>query len=214
MATRSKQASEARADFWLRAEADRRRPRRKRCVTGGARLVARGCSSRRGGALLLCLSRCTPTSGALGPKKAFPKSPPKEASKMAKAGTRSAFGAQLPKKGCQPASEPSICPISGCPASPRLVSIPARRGSQANFHRRWSSICVRLVQAAALHAGLSGDLPSLFRRSNKRNIPQFGVLATRHRKLLVIVKLPLRLPLASVAAGRSGRSRARIGGTL
>ncbi|SPO44552.1 uncharacterized protein PSANT_02237 [Moesziomyces antarcticus] len=212
MATRSKQASEARADFWLRAEAEAE----AKAVRYGRR-AARGSRLQQQERWVHC---CCASRGARRrpvlwvPKRPFQKALQKRHPKWQRQARAQLLALSCRKRvASQPATHRSA-PFLAAP--PRLASSQFRHveAAKANFHRRWSSICVRLVQAAALHAGLSGDLPSLFRRSNKRNVPQFGVLATRHRKLLVIVKLPLRLPLASVAAGPSGRSRARIGGTL
>lgn len=161
----------------------RQRRRPKAAAVRYGRRAARGsrldAAAERGGALLLCMpsrphARC---SGS-------PKGRPKEASKTAKeAGTRSAFGRsaaekRLPAKLKLAAHRSAMLP---CSALPRPA--PARPTSPWLDSGTPSIIRVRLVQAPR-HAGLSGDSPSLFRRSNKRNPSQIGVLATRHRKPL------------------------------
>jgi hypothetical protein len=177
------QSSEARADFWLRAEAEAEAK-----GGGGALREARSSRLAARGSMLQqreVVHCCCACPHALAPGgSGSPKGRPKEASKTAKeAGTRSAFGRsaaekRLPAKLKLAAHRSAMLP---CPALPRPAS--PRPTSPCLDSSTPSIIRVRLVQTPR-HAGLSGDPPSLFRRSNKRNPSQIGVLATRHRKPL------------------------------
>jgi hypothetical protein len=92
------QASEARADFWLRAEAKGgggalREARSSRLVARGSMLQQRE--------VVHCCCACPHAlaPGALGRQKGVQKRHPKRAERRARA---QPLGAQLPKKGCQP----------------------------------------------------------------------------------------------------------------